>query len=288
MTSILIKKFSFLNRTGFYYFIVFLLFDLLFNPVKAHEQRLGWLGHLGSAYPRLLRQGAASYGPARLWRTKQYYALAIKHIPMLVQSGEIKDPAPMIAHSHAMVGFSYYYLFQSAEAMDHYLAAVKYKKDSAAYYFNLGLIYYNQMDFPSAIEYFHQAVKLSADQEIARQGRKFQILSYEAVGDYASILTLAGSAILGDKNADHVFYYYYAGKASAKTGNYSGAVGLLEQCIKLAPWHADAYHELAFSFKRLNQPESAAQMTRQAVANQSAPQFRKYQDDVSTQPLLFL
>ncbi len=221
----------------------------------------------------------------------------------MIRRGEIDDPSSILAESHSLIGFCSYYLLRPDKAIEHYLQAIQYKNDFSGYYFNLGLIYYNLGDFSKAIVNFKKAVSLSAVEStvskkneqtpeaaetvnILNEGQKFIILSYEAARDYQSMLEAARSAV-DENKPDKIFYYYYAGKAAAKTGEYAKAADFLNQCLILAPWHADAYRELAFSLQELHQMESADQMMQQAQTLQAAPDFQQYQKLLKIQPFLF-
>lgn len=93
---------------------------------------------------RMEREGKAP-DPGALNEFRKYFQLVV-------------DSVPEQADSYGMLGYCQYYLGQKQKAIDAYTSAIRINPLFMGYYYNLGVIYFNQGNYPQAAVLLQKAL----------------------------------------------------------------------------------------------------------------------------------
>jgi len=104
------------------------------------------------------------------------------------------------------------------EAIEVYLRALQFEPNHAAAHINLGTLYYNRQDFPSAEKHYRLAIQADPRYALA---------------------------------------YFDLGNVLDETGRIDDAITAYRTAIQLAPTYADAHYNLALAHERQRQPRRA-------------------------------
>ena len=198
-----------------------------------------------SSYLTGYAEGRNSFDRVALYHAVRYYRNVVKLLP---DSGT----------GHGALAYCYYCLGDQDKAMRHYQKAAILESDFFGFYYNLGLILFQTGRYPEAIKALEEAVSISPLETVFYgvvispykkdvQGDRMKeikrgyakcyemiVLSYERLDDFDEVLAAAKLGInYSPDNKD--FFYYYAGMASYKFGEYQKAVFFLRESIKLNP-----------------------------------------------------
>ncbi len=205
---------------------------------------------------------------SRLYQSIRYYKNVLKVFP---------DSAVF----HSIIGYCYYYLGNHQKAIDYYQRAIRLDRNLFGLYYNLGLIYFQDRDFPAAIENFQKAIKTTPVNTVLFRGivmdpfynqanydhsenagsrnaslkegydqcYKLMILSFDELKDYQSLKEVAAYS-LTRINSEQEFYSFYAGKASFYLGDYRNSYALLNAAVVKDPGYVDAYELMAQSIEK--------------------------------------
>ena len=104
------------------------------------------------------------------------------------------------------------------EAIETYLKVLQFEPAHAAAHINLGTLYYNRQDFPSAEKHYREAIEADPRYALA---------------------------------------YFDLGNVLDETGRIDDAIASYRTAIQLAPTYADAHYNLALAHERQHQPRRA-------------------------------
>lgn len=144
------------------------------------------------------------------------------------------------------------------DALDCFLKSVKYNTkymDSA--YFNIGLIYSALKNFPNAIYYYNEAIKINDSdyQTYYNRGNVFAIMKEydKAINDYTKSISLN----------EFSQTYFNRGNIFALTGKYNEAINDFTKAIEINPFFIEAYQRRYCMYDLLNEKDN---MYKDAVA----------------------
>ncbi|MDO8580877.1 MAG: tetratricopeptide repeat protein [Candidatus Omnitrophota bacterium] len=206
----------------------------------------------------------------------------------------IVDYFPDQADAWSMLGFCYYYLGDSFNALWDYEQALKQQPEYFWFAFNIGTIYFRSGNFSQSIPYFEKAIKTNPDKNLeyilsskvvyrsllwelpkgaeelkARLKIGYQrsylalILSSYQLQNYAAMLNYAESALLSNVGLTSDFTYF-AGLAAYKLNQWDKALKYFEASAKQNPQHAHTFYQWGLTLQSLNKNKEAAAKLNQA------------------------
>jgi len=173
------------------------------------------------------------------------------------------------AEAYGMLGFCYERLGQMQQATASYRQAIASNPDYFWPYYDLGVIFYNQTQYPKAEDYFHQALeqsplktivllsrsKVYSDVKLSKQSGRYDplgglkegrteayILLMDSLAKTGAYEQLYKTAINGLKEGLDVegIFYYYAGIGAFDQKSYKQAMDFLQIALQNNPRNSDA------------------------------------------------
>ncbi len=207
---------------------------------------------------------------------------------------------PQHADAYAMLGNCYYILEDKVKAAAFYRKALEFNPVSFWAWYDLGVIAFEQGNYPVAISVLEAALKLNPAMVIKainssliyrgiqqrlggdflvsdslhegyQQSYKMMVLSYYYMKDFEKMWQTALSGIK-DFPSDKDFFSFYAGLAAYHKGEYPHAISFFQEVIKDNPRNADAFVYLGQSLRKTGQNLVASGMLKKAVALQQTRQ----------------
>ena len=271
------------NRVGFLYLIVFLIFFYFIGgnfEVSSEIQALNRIMPPFEPLVEFTEKGTSIDGDI-LDQQVLYFKNVLKHMKGFSAADE-------------MLGLSYFYQGNKELAERFLQEAVANNPDSFWFFYNLGLYYYKAKDYSQAITYFKKALgcspkrtmqfmytskiylpiflasKLDMNKELGSRlqrgysyNYRFIIQSYLEQEDYQNVLTHAVAGIQTNLDQEGV-YQYYAGMAAYYLKDFKTAIYYLQESIKRNPRYSNAFYYLGMSVQALGKEDLANNFLKQA------------------------
>jgi len=197
---------------------------------------------------------------------------------------------------NGMMGYAYYYLGQHNEAEEAYLKAVALNDKFLWYYYNLGIIYFQNGEHQRSIDMLMQGLEMNPDVIMltVKRSKIYQdlinqiydgeypiedkileglqnlyhllILNHVALGQYDEVYDLSMLALRKNLRDSYIFSYF-AGYSLHKLGKHQLAITYMNEHIKTKNDDAEAFNILALSARALGN---------ELVANSAFKKAREY------------
>lgn len=202
---------------------------------------------------------------------------------------------PSFFEAWGILGFSYYYLGKTKQAIYAYERALEANPNNLWFYHDLGMIYFKNGEHEKAADYFKKALMVNADITLASilSSRVyipiFQLMdgSDTIVADnikkgyqhcYQMMVLLEyrsnrfEEALRGAQYAIKTntepkdFFYYFAGLAAYQLKDYKMSLYFLQESIKINPKNPESFHQLAILWRTLGKEELAVRFEQEEAA----------------------
>jgi len=269
------------KKVGIFYLFIFLIFanftDYKKVIYKAKLSTLNRLRPISSSYlVEIEGRDLRSVDKKLLEKHEKYYKSVVNVLPTL--------PGP-----YGLLGYCQYYLGDERRSIDSFKKATALNSNIFSYFYNLGVIFYNQGRYEEAINNFKQAMSknpaatvnfvytskvylpilqdnsLGAQAAISKRIKQayqynveMLVLSHYQLKQYREMTVLANAAISKGFDVDGEFYYL-SGLAYYETRDYPQADQMLRECIKRNPQHAQAYHYYSLILRAAGQNDLASE-----------------------------
>jgi len=197
---------------------------------------------------------------------------------------------PEVAEAKALMGFCYYYGGDKKKAQHAYTEAARQNPDFFNFHYNLGMLALEREEYKKALEHFKRSIEVdplanvravstsivyitflpglsqperlisvvgSHTHDEYRQGYLEILRTCELLKDYSSMQVYAKKA-LGNNFLSKQAFFYYAGLASYKLGEYQNAVLFLQEAIQNRFQYAQVFHTMGLALSAMGRPESGA------------------------------
>jgi len=168
--------------------------------------------------------------------------------------------------AHSSIGAALLSKNKIDEAITHYLAAVKLRRDYALAYFGLGYSYYLKENYPQALFNYTQALKIDPDYFNVHYQLSHLLLKMNRLNEAIEHCRRA-IALKPDFSAS----YTVLGNIYLHQRNYEQAIQEYRRSLKLLPEQAGVHHNLALALLHQNKIAEAAIHFEQAL--QLEPQY---------------
>jgi len=225
---------------------------------------------------------------------QKYYELVV----------ELVDGPP---DAYGLLGFIYYQQGEKEKADKAYKQAILGKPEFFWYYYNLGVIHYEQKNFAEAARYlgiatnkdigsvfkgvlsskiyaqimsgegFKQEKLLFNYWDSLKNAYKLLIEAFVRVDDYSQVFDIAIKAINANFDTDG-YFSYYGGVAAFKSKKYSVAVTLFQEAIQKNPDYPDAYYFLGMTMEALGFNDQSQVFFRKAAVLKNTLAPKEYFD----------
>lgn len=199
---------------------------------------------------------------------------------------QLLEYMPYVGDAHGMLGFVHYQMGNKDKALKAYQRALEINPLYFWFYYNKGLIHFENGEYHEALEMFRGGMNTSADSTMSfiymskifvpvreatndyqgtinvrlkkayRDCYKMVLMSQYSLKDYRGVLNSANYA-LRENFEDRDFYFHYAGVAAFHLGEYRSASSLLQQGVQGVYASKEGFEYLAAAWEALGRPDMA-------------------------------
>lgn len=173
---------------------------------------------------------------------------------------DVLKKSPDVAMMHVNLGWTYFRMGRSSDALREYEKALELKPDLADAHNNRGMVYERQNLLTAAINEYREAIALEPEYPSAHAnlGNAYMRLGNadQAIAEYQAALRLSPRFATA---------HYNLGNAYAKSGLLNEAVGAYRSAIELRPDEVDYHTNLGVAYIRLNRFDLAMEAFERAV-----------------------
>ncbi len=204
---------------------------------------------------------------------------------------------PSFFEAWGILGFSYYHLGKTEQAIYAYERAIVANPNNLWFYHDLGMIYFKSGQYEKAADYFKKALMTNADVALASLiSSRVYLPIFEYIKDYQGVLAgnikkgyqhcyqmlvlleyrlnrfaeaLRGAQYAIKTNTEPKdFFYHFAGLAAYQLKDYKTAIYFFQESIKINPQNPEAFHYLALIYRTLGKEDLAAKFEQEKAVLQ--------------------